>query len=444
MRKYNMAIIILLFLPVLHYATLASSSSKKSPLAIMRQIYTTSEPQELMNLFQEHLEYLQQDAEAFRIILKEVYSHNDNVNLNDLEKNWKNGPTQKDRIKLSIRVVARTMLAMAEQKSGNQYLKSMHEGLHQLPKDWRGIYYFHRQAYNSMARSNPDMLMDLLKEDQVSNKGMVLVALLRKGRPVKQKVIESYLSRSGIGQELYPLTYYVTDSSYRVSYLNRQFEYYKNRKYNDKKFAMVELINAYAAFAEGRKELEKQKSQGHLDYIEQDGVYFGILKGSGIQRKQIESKKKLFKKIATYLHKVNRTFNDKESILFVEIQSRGANWGECSLRIGSDELADPRSALFTLLHEACEQKYDKGYFSCEFGETYINAFSDNMELIHMMRLRQRIGGTSLSSDKGHPWDSEREWLAEVGSAVVIGEKLDRKINPAIEAFRTIPGVTVNN
>ncbi len=232
----------------------------------------------------------------------------------------------------------------------------------------------------------------------------------------------------------------MNDKEFKLKFLAGEYDKLINMKFMEKFQRYRELINVMASFPEGRELLEKLKSGGKIDFVDIDGILFGTHDRTVVSTEEIGSNREALVKSAELINLVNSKMLGKEPIKYVDIFPSDASgcpalWYECSLGMTIDFLRDetPRAVAFVNAHEACEQKYVKGTFSRKLALTWLNAFENEGEVLKLMKTGVRIGDKYAKNGLGHPWDSEREWLAEAGSAVLIGEKLPEEVNSSLKA-----------
>jgi hypothetical protein len=340
---------------------------------------------------------------------------------------------------------------MGELDAGGDRLLAMGHKLGELPDAEYG-WNFHREFYSAMAKSAPDRLLGLIRQrlsQGLSSHGGLLIrdpeeaalSLLREGRPVGQDLLQALLRSSGGGRPS-SLLYYVDDPRLKSEYIGRALRELEGKPDMQRCWREPDLINALASYPEGRERLRKMRDSGRIAYIRVGGVYFGSLAGA-VSMKELRAQRPALQQAAAYISEANRRFGGPEKTAFVDIRDRvgdrlhEAGWGANSLFMTRGMLLEntPRAAAFILAHEACEQRSTQGFLNSEFGRSYIQAFRTGA--LEDLRLGRRIGGRYVETGYGHPQDSEREWLAESASAVIIGEGLPARARPALEAAQRL-------
>lgn len=412
------------------------------PLLQMESIYSCKHPEKLYSIIKNDINFLTRNKSLFFKILEDVASKNDNVNLKDLEERVY-ALTEKDKIRLAIRRVNRIIFRLGEIDKSAVRLTTIFNILSPLDdEDWRIGMYFLRPLYAALAAVSPSDLELLLRQKMdIPRIEEAVLALIRVGY-FKRDNIKPFLSK--IEPETALL--YIDDPFLKLNYLNDRLSKLQSLKYLQRIWrGEREIINAFASFPEGRSRLQELKKTGVLDFVEMDGIFFGTLAGSAIDLKTLTEHEKTLQKVSEYLKLANERFSGPEKVFYVDItpdmhdgkRLNGAGWGTNSIFLTLSTIKETsRAVSFTLLHEACERKLVQGVFSSELGLTYIAAFR-NDNLLEKFRLGRRIGGDYINSGYGHPWDSEREWLAEVASAVIIGEDLGIEAQPALHAVEQL-------
>ncbi|MFA5137798.1 MAG: hypothetical protein WC728_01105 [Elusimicrobiota bacterium] len=415
-----------------------------SPLAAMKWLYETRDADALLREFKRSQAFAASHPELFMETLEDIHGHNDRVDFRAFPKS---SPLPlKDGMRLSIRIMARAIFRMRDIPGSCAKIEEMLALTRGLPQDWRVTDYFTREAYYAMAAACPAALLRGVKERKVERRELALIALLRSGHPVSQELAVEVL-KSSYFREALPILYYLDDPGFKGKYLDEQFETARKTDYYMRMWAARDLINAYASFPAGVRRLEELRDSGQVKGVRVAGIWFGTLGDSGLDPRELEAQTAALTLSAEYINRANAAFGGKEPVLYVDFtpdvvdghELNPVGWSGNALysTIGELKRSSAREAAFTLAHEACEQRFYKGRFSAAFGRTYWDAFDAGGRLLEVFRIGNRIGEKFEEYRGGHPWDSEREWLAEVASAALIGEPLPEEAAPALEAVRKL-------
>lgn len=432
------------------FASAPRCATKDSPIAIMEQIYRSNDPEEIMHIFLASYDLLGRNPELYREVLEDVVRNNDKVNISALDA--QSSLSEADRVRLAIRVLARCILRMGDIDKNGDHLIKMWQLVARLPDASWNSTYFHNELYSALAKNSPELLLRIvgqqLSPDFRVDPPTAMLAVLQSGHSVDQIAIKNLLGNGGWNAGI-SLLYYLQDSDFKLAQIEKWLSEIEGQPYIRRCWRERELINALASFPEGERRLEKMREAGRINFIRVSGIYFGTL-STGITVEDLRDQRQTFLQAASYILESNRRFGGAERILYVDItpdEAEGkrlnpAGWGFNSLYITYGCLLNnsPRVISFILAHEACEQRISHGSLTTEIGLSYVEASRDGT--LEDLRLGRRIGGKYIHSGLGHPWDSEREWLAESASALIIGEEMPLRVQPALKAvegtFRLIP------
>ncbi len=410
----------------------------------MEAIYRADNPEALLEIFKKQYRTIVYSPELYKSVFSNVVSRNDSVDMQEL--GHKRDLSEEDRIRLAIRMLARCILRMGDIDRDGERLLEMAQMLFTLPEPAQGWHnqYFYTPLYNALAKNCPKKLKAMSRRPppqfQVDS-GEAALALLRNGHPVGQEVIRSILRRNPRENGYMPLLYYLRDSGFKLGYLGKKWEEDKDSIYSRR-----EIINALASFPEGETRLLEMKEEGAIRWEKSSGICFGTLSRSVTEDDlKSEGAMQAMSQAGGYIMKANQRFGGAERILYVDITSDEdaeghalniAGWGQNSLYMTRSAFLgrSARCVAFMLAHEACEQRSVQGYLTAELGLSYLKAVSNprrNDGALEDLRLGARVGGNYVDTGLGHPWDSEREWLAESASAVIIGEPVPQRARDAI-------------
>jgi len=420
------------------------------PLESYRWLYRTTDEAAVRALFEREYSYVARHREDFVPTLCDMTRFNDQVDL----RRWRgrNELFDGDRMQMAIRLLARCIFVMGELPGGAAHVTAMYERTLALPADWRVDYYFVQQALRSMAARAPDELAPRLAGGGIIPPTLAALELERRGRSLSRSVFDGIIDRNDRYAVL--LLHYLHDDEARLKVLDTRLSDLDRWDYFEKASRSRDVVNVLSTFPAGRRRLADLRAAGRMDYVQLDDTYFVVLpEPGGPTRRDLLRALEALTASARLLRQARRAFSSTERVHVVHVTpDRGgparvamntAGWSADSLYMAVSTLLarSPRAVSFTLLHEACEQQYARGAFSRRLGETYLDAVIDHPEVLDAVRLGSRIGGDAVASPLGHPWHAEREWLAELGSAVIIGEAFEPRhqavLEPALRAVRDL-------
>ena len=414
------------------------------PLKEYALIYETENPSLLSKIFNREYAHICQHRSLFKSVLIDVVRLNDQVDL----RNWytRKGPREKlfdrRRMKQAIRFLARTIFSLGElgqNKETRRLAIEFYEKTQALPYEKRSYYYFTLEAQRCLAKVAPDYLLNLLKRPEFDGPTLALLALLRHSRlPIEDKEIKEVIDQKDERFAVLLLNY-LRDDDYRLSYLKRHFDLLPHWTRYNRLSRSRDLVNGLASFKIGRDELEKLRLENRLDYLELGSVYVFVLPEEKIEKRRLLFHLAKLKKSAELIRKANAAFGPKEPVWALHVTSTPrttAGWSANSLFINIKTLEElnTRAVSLTLLHEACEQRFVKGCFSRPLGASYINLFIERPKALLKVSLGKRVGGIYRKSRLGHPWDSEREWLAELASVYVLRDTVDEPLTRGLKSM----------
>lgn len=175
--------------------------------------------------------------------------------------------------------------------------------------------------------------------------------------------------------------------------------------------------------------LNKQLANRH--YIAQNGIVFGSLDAGFDFSSFLPKQQDKFDKIAEVVDRLNKVFQT-EPILYIDISSGDANeagWTQNSIYFSSDymnhrhEVNDLQQSAG---HEACERWQSKGFVDTQLSKFYLQLMGQkyNNSQLDKFRLKYRI---KEKTQAGHPWDGEREFIAELGSTLLVDPEVIPKL-----------------
>lgn len=166
-------------------------------------------------------------------------------------------------------------------------------------------------------------------------------------------------------------------------------------------------------------------------YVAANGIVFGALDPTVDFEDHLSRHREKFEEIANLIDRLNQAFRT-EPILYVDISAGGTNeagWTQNSIYFSSDYLEhtdDVSDVLQTAGHEACERWQSKGFIDVSLSKYYVQLMGEQYSgsELDKFRLNHRLAG---KSNAGHPWDGEREFIAELGSTLLVDPSVIQKL-----------------
>jgi len=169
-------------------------------------------------------------------------------------------------------------------------------------------------------------------------------------------------------------------------------------------------------------------------YVNKNGIVFGSINPELDFNEFLLNHSEKFDKIAEMLAKINDAFGS-EPIMYVDISPGDANeagWTQNSIYFSADYILhsdDIDDLLQSTGHEACERWHSKGFVDVDLAKFYIQLMGNNYpdSELDKFRLKHR---EKAETNSGHPWDGEREFLAELGSTLLVNPSyIDKLFDP---------------
>ena len=166
-------------------------------------------------------------------------------------------------------------------------------------------------------------------------------------------------------------------------------------------------------------------------YITPNGIAFGSLNPDFNFADFLIRHQDKFDRISEVITHLNQAFNS-EPILYVDISSGDVNeagWTQNSIYFSSDYIdhsQEVEDLLQSIGHEACERWQSKGFIDVQFSKYYLQLMGQKYEdsELDKFRLKHRL---KEESNAGHPWDGEREFIAELGSTLLVDPAVIAKL-----------------
>lgn len=198
-----------------------------------------------------------------------------------------------------------------------------------------------------------------------------------------------------------------------------------------------DIISTRLSCAGEDKKEYLDKALGERQYTSREGIVFGTLDPSFDFSEFIVRHKDKFDKVAEVLARINSAFKT-EPIMYVDISTGDANeagWTQNSIYFSRDfiEHSDNVDDLSQSAgHEACERWQSKGFIDVPLAKYYLQLMGQQYagSELDKFRLKHRL---TEETSAGHPWDGEREFIAELGSTLLVDpEKIKTMFDPKVD------------
>lgn len=196
-----------------------------------------------------------------------------------------------------------------------------------------------------------------------------------------------------------------------------------------------DIISTRLAVQADNKDQYLEKKLPARHYVAKNGIVFGALKPDFNFADFLDRHRDKFDKMSEVLGRLNHAFVT-EPIMYVDISSGDANeagWTQNSIYFSSDYI-DHSHKIGDLLqstgHEACERWQSKGFIDVQLSKYYLQLMGKKYEgsQLDKFRLKHRMKD---ETNAGHPWDGEREFIAELGSTLLVDPSVsDKLFDPA--------------
>ncbi len=170
-------------------------------------------------------------------------------------------------------------------------------------------------------------------------------------------------------------------------------------------------------------------------WVSKAGIVFGALVPGNDFEAFVELHSERLEKMAEALVRINDAFG-KEPVMYVDLimeGKEGDGWTQNSVYASAEIVGHPFVTDTTNIqgigHEACERWESKGFVDAEMERQYIQMMGDTYDgsVLDKFRLQHRI---DILTQAGHPWDGSREYMAELGSMLLVDpEAANRLFNP---------------
>ena len=194
---------------------------------------------------------------------------------------------------------------------------------------------------------------------------------------------------------------------------------------------MRDIISTRLSFEADDKKEFLNKTLGERQYTSREGIVFGTLDPNFDFQEFLARHKNKFDKVSEIVARINSAFGT-EPIMYVDISTGDANeagWTQNSIYFSRDYIEhsdDVDNLMQSAGHEACERWQSKGFIDVQLARYYLQLMGpqyDGSEL-DKFRLKHRLTG---ETNAGHPWDGEREFIAELGSVLLVDSTKVKKL-----------------
>ncbi len=196
-----------------------------------------------------------------------------------------------------------------------------------------------------------------------------------------------------------------------------------------------DIISTRLTLQTGDKDQYLENKLPARHYAAKNGIVFGALKPDFDFADFLNRHQYKFDKMAEELGRLNQAFGT-EPIMYVDISSGDANeagWTQNSIYFSSDYFDhshDIDDLLQSAGHEACERWQSKGFMDVQLSRYYLQLMGQKYQgsQLDKFRLKHRMKD---ETNAGHPWDGEREFIAELGSTLLVDpSEIDKLFDPS--------------
>ncbi|MBU4347251.1 hypothetical protein KKF23_01680 [Patescibacteria group bacterium] len=192
-----------------------------------------------------------------------------------------------------------------------------------------------------------------------------------------------------------------------------------------------DIVSTRLAVQTGDKERYLEKTLSARHYTAKNGIVFGSIKPDFNFAEFLDRHRDKFDKMAGVLEHLNQAFS-AEPIMYVDISSGDANeagWTQNSIYFSSDYIEHSHEIgdlLQSTGHEACERWQSKGFIDVQLSKYYLQLMGQKYQgsQLDKFRLKHRMKD---ETNAGHPWDGEREFIAELGSTLLVDPTVSDKL-----------------
>lgn len=227
------------------------------------------------------------------------------------------------------------------------------------------------------------------------------------------------------------ITGLLTDSRLSAEILDELQNRIQNFRPEKTQWFERDIISTRLAVQTGDKDQYLEKTLSARHFIAKNGIVFGSLKPDFNFADFLDRHRDKFDKMADVLGRLNQVFG-AEPIMYVDISSGDANeagWTQNSIYFSSDYI-DRSHEIDDLLqsagHEACERWQSKGFIDVQLSKYYLQLMGQKYQGSQLDRFRLKYRMKD-ETNAGHPWDGEREFIAELGSTLLVDPSASDKL-----------------
>jgi len=197
-----------------------------------------------------------------------------------------------------------------------------------------------------------------------------------------------------------------------------------------------DIISTRLSIAADDKNEYIKKTLGERQYVSNEGIVFGTLDHDFDFKEFLTLHKNKFDKVTEIVSRINSAFRT-EPIIYIDISTGDANeagWTQNSIYFSRDYIKHSNNVddlAQSAGHEACERWQSKGFIDVQLSEYYLQLMGQQYigSELDKFRLKHRL---IEETNAGHPWDGEREFIAELGSTLLVDpEKIKKLFDPSI-------------
>lgn len=223
----------------------------------------------------------------------------------------------------------------------------------------------------------------------------------------------------------------LTDSHLSAEILDELQNKMKNFPPEKTQWFERDIVSTRLAIQTGDKDEYLENKLPARHHVAKNGIVFGSLKPDFNFADFLNRHRDKFDRMAEVLGLLNQAFGT-EPIMYVDISSGDANeagWTQNSIYFSSDYIEHSHEIgdlLQSTGHEACERWQSKGFIDARLSKYYLQLMGQKYQgsQLDKFRLKHRMKD---ETNAGHPWDGEREFIAELGSTLLVDPSVSEKL-----------------
>ncbi len=200
----------------------------------------------------------------------------------------------------------------------------------------------------------------------------------------------------------------------------------KGRPFEHRRWFERDILSTRLAVAPEKADDLLRERLGNRHYVTAGGTVIGSLDPNLDFPAFAEKERAKLDRIGEAVERVNRAFGS-EPVKFIDITAEkldDAGWTQNGLYESAAAIAHvehPDDLAQGAGHEACERWQSKGFVDAAMARRYLQLMGDEYRgsPLEKFRLNKRM---SAPTRAGHPWDGEREFIAELGSTLLVDPK----------------------